>query len=121
MRADIVRFLIAGFINTGLTSLVYFGFAQLIHPSYAYIIAWGLGIVFVAIVYPDKVYVGGKTDRGSRLKIATATFFTFAIGLVTLNLVMLLSNYIIAYGVTLMVTTVVNFFLYRLILRPKEA
>lgn len=61
MRADAVRFLVAGSLNTALTSLVYFAGLAVLPSGLSYAIAWLAGLLFVMVLYPERVFPGGRT------------------------------------------------------------
>lgn len=115
---DVLRFLLAGGINTILTSAVYLLTAMVLTPTVAYAVAWCMGLLFVAVVYPDKVFPGGRNDIRSRLLLVVSTVSVFLVGIATLRaLVSLTGIHQIAFFVTLAFTTCLNFVLGRLILR----
>lgn len=110
VAADGLRFLAAGAINTGLTAAVYFMGLPFMSPSVAYAVAWLVGIGFVMIVYPDRVFVGGRRTWRARLLFGALTMAVFAVGLVTLRwLVEAGSDARIAFLGTLVLTTTLNF------------
>lgn len=108
--ADGLRFLAAGTINTALTAAVYFLCLPFTSPTGAYAIAWLVGIGFVMIVYPDRVFVGGRRTWRARLLFGALTVAVFLVGLVTLRwLVQAGSDARVAFLVTLVLTTALNF------------
>ena len=117
-RGDALRFLLAGGVNTVLTSAIYLLFALVLKPTVAYAIAWCLGLLFVAVVYPDHVYRGGRNDVRSRFWLVVSTVTVFVIGIFTLQVLVALTGiHQIAFFITLAVTTCLNFVLGRLLLR----
>jgi len=121
IKNDALRFLLAGSLNTALTSVAYFLCAIFLKPTTAYVIAWVIGIVFVAIVYPDRVFLGGRNDLASRLLLVALTTTAFFSGLVALDfLVRLTGDHRIAFLMTLFITVVINFFGGRFISRQKN-
>jgi len=118
VRGDAVRFLGAGVVNTLLTSAVYFVCLSFISPSASYSAAWVVGIVFVAIVYPDKVFPGGRNAVRDRVAIALVNAAVFAVGIAVLWMATrVIGDARRAFVVTLLVTTILNFILARTYLR----
>ncbi len=119
--ADGLRFLAAGAINTALTTMIYFVCLQFASPSAAYAAAWLVGIGFVMIVYPDRVFVGGRRTLRARLLFGALTVAVFAVGLVTLRwLVQAGSDTGIAFLLTLVLTTALNFLGGRMLSRGRS-
>ena len=70
LLGEVARFLAAGVGNTLLTIGVYqiaLSFAQ---PLTAYVIAWAVGVVLVALFYPRFVYRRASNWRGAAAMIA---------------------------------------------------
>jgi putative flippase GtrA len=108
--ADALRFLAAGAINTGLTAAVYFAGLPFMPPTAAYALAWGVGLCFVMIFYPDRVFVGGRRSLRTRLLFGALTVAVFLVGMVTLRLLVpIFGDARIAFVVTLALTTGLNF------------
>ena len=108
--ADGLRFLAAGAINTALTATVYFLCLPFTSPTGAYAIAWLVGIGFVMIVYPDRVFVGGRRTWRARLLFGALTVAVFLVGLAALRwLVGAFGDPHIAFLMTLVLTTALNF------------
>lgn len=83
--SDGVRFLLAGFANTAVTLGIYQLLLFVVSPSAAYAISWVCGLVFVAAVYPSKVF--GQREP-SRARVALFSFnyaVVFVAGLAVLN------------------------------------
>lgn len=115
---DAVRFLVAGGLNTALTSLVYFTGLSVLPSGLSYALAWLAGLVFVMVFYPDRVFPGGRTGIADRLAIGASIAVVFVLGLATLKtLENVLQNAAAAFFVTLAITTVLNFVISRWILR----
>lgn len=115
---DAVRFLIAGGLNTALTSIVYFAGLTVLTSSLSYGLAWLTGLVFVMTFYPDRVFPGGRSGLADRLAIGGSIVVMFAIGLVILRVLeSVLRNTALAFFVTLATTTILNFVISRWILR----
>lgn len=113
-----MRFLFAGAVNTGLTIALYQVALPFVGPSLAYAVAWLAGLVFVAVVYPDKVFKGGRSGPADRAWLAGSYIAVFLFGLLALELVQRagLSAQLAIIVVTVL-TTVVNFGLSRALLR----
>jgi len=110
VAADGLRFLVAGAINTALTAAVYFLCLPFISPAVAYAIAWLVGICFVMIVYPNRVFLGGRRTLRARLLFGALTVAVFLVGLVALRfLVQSIGDARIAFLITLALTTALNF------------
>jgi putative flippase GtrA len=115
---DALRFLVAGGLNTALTSLVYFVGLSVLPSTWSYALAWLAGLVFVMVFYPDRVFPGGRTGITDRLAIGVSIAVVFVLGLATLKtLESVLQNAAAAFFVTLAITTVLNFVISRWILR----
>ncbi len=116
--SDAVRFLVAGGLNTALTTLVYFAGLLLASPGVSYTIAWLVGLAFVMIFYPDRVFVGGDNSPKARLMLGAVTIGVFLIGLALLQLLIRLTGEArIAFLLTLVATTAINFVAGRTLLR----
>ncbi|CAN7157906.1 hypothetical protein [Mesorhizobium sp. LjNodule214] len=115
---DAFRFLVAGSLNTALTSLIYFAGLSVLPSSFSYGLAWLAGLVFAMVFYPDRVFPGGRTGFADRLAIGGSIAVVFLIGLLSLHVLEgVLQNNAAAFFVTLATTTVLNFLISRWILR----
>ncbi|TIT38190.1 MAG: hypothetical protein E5W64_10790 [Mesorhizobium sp.] len=118
MRADAVRFLVAGGLNTALTSLFYFAGLAVLPSGLSYAIAWLAGLLFVMVLYPKRVFPGGRTALADRLAMGGLVVVVFLIGLASLHFLRdILENALAAYLATLAITTSLNFLASRWILR----
>ena len=116
--SDAVRFLVAGGLNTALTTLVYFAGLLVASPAVSYTIAWLVGLAFVMIFYPDRVFVGGDNSLKARLMLGAVTIGVFLIGLGLLQILIRLTGEArIAFLLTLLATTAINFVAGRTLLR----
>jgi len=116
--ADGMRFLVAGGLNTALTTLVYFAGLMVASPGVSYTAAWLVGLVFVMVFYPDRVFVGGDNSVKARLMLGAITIGVFLIGLGLLQLfIRLTGEERIAFLLTLVTTTALNFVAGRTLLR----
>jgi putative flippase GtrA len=118
MTADAVRFLVAGSVNTLLSLLVYQALLFVLSPAWSYAVAWAAGIIFPAVVYPHRVFPGGRRAMTDRLLLAMCYAGIFLAGLVLLQLfIALTAAPRVAIIGTLAVTTAISFLISRLILR----
>lgn len=120
LPADAARFLVAGAINTTLTTAIYFTLQTTTSSTAAYTVAWLIGLVFVAAVYPDHVFRRHKNRPYERAVIAAIFLLTFVAGLFTLReLTYFCGSSSIAFAATVPLTTTINFFLSRIFLRGR--
>lgn len=120
LSRDAVRFIIAGVLNTALTLLVYQALLFFMRPSLAYAGAWLAGLVYVAIVYPDKVFEGGRRSLTDRLTVAISYIGVFLLGLLLLSLAQSAGvPASLAIFLVIAATTVINFVASRFILRRR--
>lgn len=118
LAADATRFLAAGAVNTGLTSAIYLALLMFTSPSVAYAIAWLVGLGFVMIVYPDRVFVGGARSAKARIALGATTIAVFLAGLLTLRMLVALTEAPrLSFFATLAFTTLLNFVAGRILLR----
>lgn len=118
LAGDALRFLIAGGLNTALTSLVYFVGLAIVPSSAAYAVAWLAGLAFVMVFYPDRVFPGSRTAVADRLAMGASVVVVFLVGLASLLLFRgMLQNAAAAFFATLALTTILNFVISRWILR----
>ncbi|PBB82378.1 hypothetical protein CK218_05890 [Mesorhizobium sp. WSM3879] len=116
--SDAIRFLVAGGLNTALTSLIYFVGLTVLPSAISYMIAWLLGLAFVMVFYPDRVFPGGRAGFADRLAVGSSAVAVFVAGLATLHfLERVLQSRTAAFFATLAVTTMLNFLVSRWILR----
>jgi len=116
--ADLLRFVGAGGVNTLFTVVLYQGLLFALSPTMAYTAAWVAGLAFVMIVYPSRVFVGGRADGRARLGTGIIYLASFALGLVVVRIVgERLDQPQLAVFAALAVTTVFNFLVMRLFLR----
>jgi len=118
LTGDAVRFLVAGGLNTALTSLVYFIGLTVVPSGVSYTMAWLAGLAFVMMYYPERVFLGGRTGIADRLAMGASVIAVFLIGLASLHLLeRALKNATAAFFITLVMTTILNFAISRWILR----
>lgn len=118
--SDAIRFLVAGGLNTALTSGVYFAGLTILSSGTSYTVAWLVGLAFVMVFYPDRVFPGGRTGLVDRLAIGGSVGAVFVAGLATLHLLeRALQSQAAAFFATLAITTILNFLVSRWILRRR--
>jgi putative flippase GtrA len=116
--SDAIRFLVAGGLNTALTSAVYFAGLTVLPSAISYTIAWLAGLVFVMVFYPDRVFPGGRAGFADRLAVGGSVALVFVAGLAILHfLERMLQSRATAFFATLTATTILNFLVSRWILR----
>lgn len=118
LAADGIRFILAGATNTILT-LGFYQVALFILPhNISYALSWVLGVLFLIIVYPTKVFPGGSASSG-RIVAAIAIYVSvFAVSLWTLELAISFGLHErLAIFVVLALSASLNFMLMRLIFR----
>ena len=121
LSADVVRFLTAGVVNSGLTILIYQGLLFAVSPGLAYSVAWICGLVLVALVYPDWVFKGGRRRWMDRAGIAASYVIVFLFGLLILHLAQAVGiSARISVFVVVALTATLNFFVSRSILRRRD-
>lgn len=84
--ADGARFLVAGVLNTLLTLVVYQSLLFVLSHKLAYALAWAAGLVFVMIVYPNRVFLRGRTGISDRFALGATYVGVFLLGLTMLEL-----------------------------------
>lgn len=116
---DAVRFLLAGGLNTLFTLFVYQLLLFVTGPTAAYAISWFCGLAIVIVFYPSRVFAGARTDLRARLGLAASYAAIFSLGVVALRVLAAVGipPRLAILGV-LAVTTIANFLIGRLILRP---
>lgn len=115
---DVIRFLIAGCINTGFTIIVYQILLFWVSSSIAYALSWFCGLAFIATVYPSRVFVGGRSSASARLQLIISYCAIFVIGLALMRLMESAAIPArIAIFLTVGTTTLMNFVVGRFLLR----
>lgn len=104
-----------------LTSAVYFAGLTVLPPVVSYTIAWLVGLAFVMVFYPERVFPGGRTGLADRLAVGGSIAAVFVAGLATLHLLeRALQSRTVAFFATLAITTILNFLVSRWILRRQR-
>ena len=116
--ADGLRFIIAGSINTILTLCIYQFALFFLSHSVAYAFSWLVGILYLIIVYPTKVFPGGNNSP-MRIGVATAIYLVvFMISLWSLDFIVSAGLHErLAIFVVLVLSASLNFVLMRLVYR----
>jgi putative flippase GtrA len=118
--SDLIRFLIAGGLNTALTTLVYFGGLLVMPSSVSYALAWLAGLVLVLWLYPERVFPGSRTSIADRAAIGVSIAAVFVVGLILLGLLRAaIGGQVLPFFITLAATTALNFVVSRWILRRR--
>ena len=116
--SDGFRFLIAGGINTLLTLVIYQLCLLVMGHGIAYSLSWVVGIIFLIVFYPTRVFPEGNNTWQRKVLISALYIFNFFVSLWLLNQV-------VTYGITpeiavffaLIYATSINFIGMRVILR----
>ena len=118
MAKEGFRFVVAGSINTVLTLAVYQLCLVFMSHEIAYGISWLLGIAFLVIVYPSKVFSHNNSSLTKKVFIALLYLITFILGLRLLNWLVLSGIPAeFAIFIVLAFAMIINFFGMRMILR----
>jgi len=116
--ADGFRFLLAGAVNTLITLAVYQLLLFIAPPWLAYTMSWLVGLLFVVVFYPSRVFAGARRDLAARMGLGASYVAVFLLGLATLRI---LENggvpARLSIFAVLAVTTAANFVVGRLILK----
>ena len=117
---DALRFLFAGGFNTLLTLAVYQFALFFVEYSLAYAISWIVGISYLLLLYPTKVFPGSSRTLKGYVLLTGVYLLVFFIGLKALDWIIGLNiSAQFAIFIVLVISTVINFVLMRLILRGK--
>jgi putative flippase GtrA len=114
---DAVRFIMAGAINTAISFAIYQAALFFVPPLVAYAISWIAGLAFLVVVYPERVFPGGRRTALDRVLLGLAYVAVFLVGVVTLNAISGIVPPRLAILFVLVVTTLANFLASRTILR----
>ncbi len=111
---EIIRFLGFGLLNTGGTILIYQLLVFFVSPNMAYTVTWMIGISFLVLFYPQRVFLVKNVTSKQRLLMGMIYVFTFCIGYTSLNFVIGLGIHErVAIFLTLGLTTILNYLLIR--------
>lgn len=120
LGADALRFLVAGVINTALTLILYQILLIFFSAHYSYLLAWFAGLLLVVMLYPDKVFPGGRRDFASRILFGGIYAIVLLAGL---GLLSLLGHLGVSARLSILfvipITTALNLALGRLFLRGR--
>lgn len=118
LLADGFRFVLAGGFNTLLTIGVYQLCLVFLPHNLAYATSWLVGILYLIIVYPTKVFPGGTSSLKRSAATVTVYLTVFLISLWSLEQVVGLGMHKrLAIFVVLVVSATLNFILMRLVYR----
>jgi putative flippase GtrA len=120
LLADGFRFILAGGVNTLLTLGIYqLGLVFLPH-TLAYATSWFVGILYLLIVYPVKVFPGGTASFKRNVTVVAVYLTVFLVGLWSLERAVEFGLHErLAIFVVLIVSATLNFLLMRLVYRRK--
>ena len=79
--SQLLRFIVLGAGNTLFTGLIYFLLAQILPLLIAYSIAWGIGLLIVAVLTPRIVFKASETGARTKFGVAIAYLTAFLVGL----------------------------------------
>lgn len=121
LLADGFRFILAGGVNTLLTLGVYQLCLVFLSHNLSYATSWLVGILYLILVYPTKVFPGGSTSLKKNTTVVAVYLMVFLVSLWTLEKV-------VDYGIhkrlaiflVLIVSATLNFLLMRLVYRGRR-
>jgi len=115
---DSVRFLLAGGINTVATLALYQILLVFFSHTVSYSISWIIGILLVVIYYPTKVFPGGYNSIYHCLSVILIYALVFVMSLWFLGILVKLEvNPRVAIIYVLILSTMLNFLLIRVVYR----
>jgi len=116
---DGLRFLIGGGLNTAISYLTYLFFLLFTHYQLAYTLSWVVGLLMIVIFYPSKVFVGSQNSWKKTVLLIVQYILVFFCGLQCLKVLVIYVSVSeqVAALFTMVLTTVLNFLLMRLLYR----
>lgn len=116
---DGLRFLIGGGLNTAISYFSYLFFLLFTHYQLAYALSWIVGLLIIVVFYPSRVFVGSKNSWQKTALLITQYVLVFFFGLQCLKALVVHSNLSeqVAALITMVLTTILNFLLMRLLFR----
>lgn len=118
LLGEVIRFILAGGFNTLLTLGVYQLALFFIPHNFAYAISWLVGIGYLLIVYPTKVFPGGQTSPMRNVMVVLIYLSVFTLSLWCLErLVGIGIHERVAIFVVLVFSSSINFVLMRMVYR----
>ena len=118
VAGDAFRFLIAGGFNVLLTLGVYQLCLLVWNHNISYSMSWAVGLVYLVLVYPNKVFPGGRSSPGKALVVVCSYLLVFSASLWSLNQIVGLGvNERLAIFFVLAISTVLNFISMRIVYR----
>lgn len=116
--ADGFRFALAGGVNTLLTLGVYQICLVFMPHNLAYATSWLVGILYLLIVYPSRVFPGGFSSLKRSAAAVVAYLTVFVVSLWSLERVIELGMHErLAIFVVLVFSAILNFMLMRIVYR----
>lgn len=118
LLSDGLRFVVAGGINTILTLCIYQFALFFLSHSFAYTLSWLVGILYLIIVYPTKVFPEANNSP-KRIGIATTIYLVvFMASLWSLDFIVSTGiHQRLAIFLVLVISASLNFVLMRLVYR----
>ncbi len=118
---DAGRFLLAGGLNTLLSYLLYLLLLLVVSYQVAYALSWVFGVLFIALVYPTRVFPGSERSTRKLLVLVGQYVSVFLFGLfcITFTTASLGVDERLSALITMAITTALNFFLGRLLFRGR--
>lgn len=116
---DGIRFLIGGGLNTAISYLVYLFFLLFTSYQIAYALSWVVGLLIIVIFYPSKVFVGSQNSWKKTALLIGQYVLVFFCGLECLKALVVYADVSeqVAALFTMVITTILNFLLMRLLYR----
>jgi len=122
LLGDGFRFLIAGGLNTLITVGIYQLCLGFLSHNKAYAISWLVGILYLIIVYPTKVFTGNSFSITQSAVAVGVYLIVFLIGLWSLEQIINLGTHErLAIFIILAFSTLLNFTLMRILYRKKAS
>jgi len=118
IRSDGIRFIGAGAANTLITLIIYQILLLTLSHNYAYSISWIIGVIFLMVVYPTRVFIDSKNSTKRKVAAAMSYLTVFIAGMWCLNI--LIGSGLherLAIFVVVVFSALLNFFLMRFLLR----
>jgi putative flippase GtrA len=81
LGSQLLRFIALGAGNTLFTGAIYFLLAQVLPLVIAYSIAWGVGLLIVAVLTPRIVFEAQETSARTKVGVVIAYLTAFLVGL----------------------------------------
>ena len=85
MLNQFLRFLIMGLLNFGTTIIIAIALTYVLPKSWSYAIAWGVGLLFVGVLYPKFVFRVQHKAASFSVKAMAVYLITFAISILVIE------------------------------------